>query len=611
MRVELTPTEGVPFVNASLPSVANWSPKSNAPVSGIGVSSTRSVVTSGDSELRLVDISNPAAPVALGTWSTFLPLSDTALSGNLAYIASWEADFLSTIEVVDFTDPAKPVLRGYFDTPGYAQELLLRGSILYVADAEGGLLIVDVGDPANPRRIGGYETKGLVEHVEVYGRHAYIPDGKWLVVLDVSDPANPRRAGMYEVAEGCSSLKAYGTSLYVSVANGGLLLLDVAHPAQIQTLGTYRAWGSPAQAMAVSGQYLYLAKGNGGLHVLDVSDPAKPVYVTSAWTPPAHDVALLGKNVLVAAGDKGLVISELQKRLYPPLPNPVVSGGNMTLTWAATDDVRLQRTTNLLNAVWLDVPESEGTNTLTLTLTEPMSFFRLVQGPKVGQAIPAPPGMVAWWSGDGNALDALGIYDGAAMNDTTFVAGKVGLAFSLDGDYDYIALPFTNALYNPVTGFTWDAWVRPTRLTEASIMIASDSGDPSDYQIGIGGPGRHNPVGGQVWAPVGWNFLTATPPEGLDAGLWYHVALVVDVPRRRIELYANGQLIHSTDVNGALNDRNMWVTIGAERDTPDVWPDEQFEGLIDEFHVFNRPLTADEIKAIYDAGSAGIVKPSR
>ncbi|MEI6785639.1 MAG: hypothetical protein WCQ21_32530, partial [Verrucomicrobiota bacterium] len=282
VRVELTPDKGVPYVYTSLGSKGTWSPTNNLPVSGVSIFCTCALVRLGDAGVCLLATTNPAVPVALGSWSTFLPISDAVLVGNLAYIASWEADFLSTVEIVDFTDPAKPVLKGYYDTPGYAKEVALRGNLAYVADAEGGLLILDVGDPAWPRRLGGYDTKGSVQHVEVYGNYAYIRDGNWLITLDVSDPANPRRVGIYEVVGGISALKAVGTKLYVSEGTGDLRILDVSNPASIQLLGTYRGWGGGAQAVALSGRFLYLAKGTAGLHIVDVTDPAKPVYLTGS-----------------------------------------------------------------------------------------------------------------------------------------------------------------------------------------------------------------------------------------------------------------------------------------------------------------------------------------
>ncbi|MRR31430.1 hypothetical protein EG834_14155, partial [bacterium] len=244
-------------VRTDLVQTSAWLPSTNAVFHKAAASASRAIVMSGDSEVRLLDLRNPSAPVTLGTWSTLLPLSDAVLVGNLAYLASWEADVLSTVEIVDFTDPAKPVLKGYYDTPGYAQELLLRGNIMYVADAEGGLTILDVGDPANPQRTGGYDTKGSVQHVEVHGNYACTPDGNWLIILDVSDPTNPRRVGLYEVTGGIASLKAYGTKLYLSEGSGAVRILEVTNPASIQLLGTYQGWGNPAQAMAVSGRYLY------------------------------------------------------------------------------------------------------------------------------------------------------------------------------------------------------------------------------------------------------------------------------------------------------------------------------------------------------------------
>lgn len=371
--------QDTPHVETSLASKGSWSPTNGLAVSGTSASGTRALVCLGNSELRLLDLSNPAAPVALGAWSTLLPLSDAVLVGNLAYIASWEASFLSTIEIVDFTDPAKPVRKGYYDTAGYATDVVVRNNIAFVADAEGGLLILDVGDPARPRRLGGYDTKGSVQHVEVSGNCAFVPDGNWLVILNVSDPANPQRVGLYEAGGAISSLKASGTKLYLSEATGDLRILEVSNPGNIQLVGTSQGWGNGVQAAAVTGRFLYLAKGGAGLQVLDVSDPAKPAYLTATYTNPAEDLALMGNYVLVAGGDKGLLVYELQQHVYPPLNPPVISGGLVTLSWPAMEGVRLQKAASLSSAMWVDVAGSEGTNTVSLPMTDATAFFRLVK----------------------------------------------------------------------------------------------------------------------------------------------------------------------------------------------------------------------------------------
>lgn len=602
-----------PTVSTELVQRGAWSPATNSFIHKVVASGNRVLAIAGDSDVYLLDLGNPAAPVVLGSWTTLLPLSGVVLVGNVAYLASWEMDFLSTVEIVDFTDPARPVLRGFYDTPGYAMDLAVRGNIAYVADAEGGLLTLNVEDPSWPWRLGGYDTMGSLQGVEVSGRYAYISDGKWLVTLDVSDPAVPRRVGLYQVAGGISSLKAYGTKLYVSEGTGDLRVLDVSNPASIRLLGAYRGWGNSAQAMAVSGQFMYLAKGIGGLHVVEVSDPAKPTWLTSQWAAPAEDVALMGNYALVAGGDKGLMIYELQQHLYPPLPAPVISGGTMTLTWATTNDFRLQKTTNLVDAIWLDVPESEGTNMLTLPMTEPTAFFRLVKGPKVGQPIPPPPGMVAWWSGDGNALDLVGAKDGSLQGGVTFGPGEVGEAFHFQGGDDMVLNP-EPALLDIRGTFTMEFWAFPDgfRLSTPETTDGMTGYGSQRYAIHPdhgAGAGDASAAGAGVSVGVNGisvfehsvNYIPSLLVYDAPISNWTHVAVVYEDNQPR--LYVNGKLVRT----GLRSLRTF------------VFPSKQFScsvkgpysGLLDEVSIYNRALTAEEIKAICDAGSAGKVKPPR
>jgi formylglycine-generating enzyme required for sulfatase activity len=390
VMVTLSPPEGVPYVQTTLAPTSTWSPTNNLPVSGLIVSGTRALVSLGDSEVRLLDVSHPAAPVALGSWSMFLPLSDAVLAGNLAYLACWETDFLSTVEIVDFTNPAQPALRGFYDTQGYAQDIEVVGSTAYVADSEGGLLILDVSNPASPRKLGSFETRSSVGLVGVAGRYAYLAEGSWLMVVDVANPTSPSRAGIYDAGATIRSLAVVGQKAFVVVSTGRLLVLEMSTPGTVELLGSTSAWGE----IEAAGNYAYLATGTRSLAVIDVGDPAHPLWATSVTVEGvATDVAVTGRMVLVAVGARGISVFELQQSFNPPLPAPVVAGGMITLTWATTNDVRLQKATNLVNPVWQDVPESEGTNTVTLPATDAAAFFRLVKGPKLtDRFVWIPPG---------------------------------------------------------------------------------------------------------------------------------------------------------------------------------------------------------------------------
>ena len=55
--------------------------------------------------------------------------------------------------------------------------------------------------------------------------------------------------------------------------------------------------------------------------------------------------------------------------------------------------------------------------------------------------VPAPPGLVGWWAGEGNASDSAGTNNGALYGGMSFAAGEVGQAFSFDGSSGYVEMP--------------------------------------------------------------------------------------------------------------------------------------------------------------------------
>ena len=74
-------------------------------------------------------------------------------------------------------------------------------------------------------------------------------------------------------------------------------------------------------------------------------------------------------------------------------------------------------------------------------------------------SIPAPPGLVSWWPGDGNATDIWGDNDGTLTGD--FVQGMVGPGFGLDGVGDHVLVP-DSADLNITGDVTVDLWARQT-----------------------------------------------------------------------------------------------------------------------------------------------------
>jgi hypothetical protein len=205
-----------------------------------------------------------------------------------------------------------------------------------------------------------------------------------------------------------------------------------------------------------------------------------------------------------------------------------------------------------------------------------------------------PSGLVAWWTGDGNANDLIGANDGTLQNGATLTGGIIGQAFNFDGVDDYVSLPAAVSNLVADSEGTLSAWVYPTSVGDNDIVVAFGSGNDGQG-IGLG-----------VWNVVriyhhtsGYDWHSTTP---VSANEWTLLTYTWDTTTERI--YKNGVFSESRP-------RNFSYVPGNGRIGHGFWgdPANAFPGRIDEVSVFSRPLSAEEIAAIYEAGSAGMCSP--
>jgi subtilase family serine protease len=221
------------------------------------------------------------------------------------------------------------------------------------------------------------------------------------------------------------------------------------------------------------------------------------------------------------------------------------------------------------------------------------------------QCIPVPPGIVAWWKGDGTATDSAGTNNGVLTNGATYGLGVVGQAFGFDGVDDYVSTP-PEALYSIHDNFTMEFWVCPTagRTTtpEASSGISGTGGQR--YAIAPGHVGGSAGAGAGV--SVGTNGISVF--EHADTFLpsplvyvatiqgWHHVA--VTYQDRRPTLFLDGVPVRT----GLQSSRAFVFPSAVLGNVGNYGP---FSGFLDEPSIYNRALLSTEIAAIYSAGSAG------
>lgn len=252
--------------------------------------------------------------------------------------------------------------------------------------------------------------------------------------------------------------------------------------------------------------------------------------------------------------------------------------------------------------------------TLGLTAFAVLCVLRTV--PASAQVCTVPPsGLLSWWPGGGNADDIVGQNHGTLIGDVTFGPGIVGQAFAFNGAGEVIVLNNDNL---NVQIFTLTAWVFPTLLDgRIDIVVNKESATqfPIQYEMGIRGSGDPSvgtiPEGNFAFFVGGMNGLPNEFRGWVDGNAavplnrWTHVAMTFD--GTSAGAYINGELTKMvSNLRGDVPVTSGPLKIGSRSDHAIAQvPCTRFNGLIDEVGVYNRALAAEEIRAIFDAGSAG------
>jgi hypothetical protein len=205
---------------------------------------------------------------------------------------------------------------------------------------------------------------------------------------------------------------------------------------------------------------------------------------------------------------------------------------------------------------------------------------------------PPPAGLLGWWRAEGNTWNAAGASQGTLQGQTTYGSGRVGQCFVLDGSGDGVMIG--SAADYQLQNFTIEAWVKRASATQVSAnasgngMIISRGG--TGYGFGIG--------------PSGSPFLTkvdvsnVTGPVLLTNTLWHHLA--VTKSNTTVTFYLDGVAAAAMNYVVTFAFPNG-IAIGARGDNLVSC----FLGSIDEPSLYERPLTAGEVQAIFAAGRSG------
>jgi hypothetical protein len=242
----------------------------------------------------LLGLTDPAISTPCIDYSSHLhsisttPLSASptgfSLQGDLALVAAGMGYGTTngSLHILDVSSPADPTVVTTFTTPGSCAGVALSDGYAYVADGHPGLQIVDVGRPDVPTFVTGLNFPNYVWSVRATDTQVFVL-GQWgeVPIVQITDPTNPELQGSIPTSLRAEDLVVVGTKVYLTDGLG-LRIAEISNPWNPQIVGTLPL--SYPIAVAVHGDLAYVSKLGtwdlGFLFVVDVSDPTNPVLLS-------------------------------------------------------------------------------------------------------------------------------------------------------------------------------------------------------------------------------------------------------------------------------------------------------------------------------------------
>jgi hypothetical protein len=226
--------------------------------------------------------------------------------------------------------------------------------------------------------------------------------------------------------------------------------------------------------------------------------------------------------------------------------------------------------------------------TIKPTLTSGVKRLDLVPESQANQLAGLYNGLVAYYPFDGNADDLSGNKRHGTPHNVTSVTGKIGDAYSFNGQDSRIKL-VADAIQG--TELTVNFWLKTKDTSDTGYGLISGANQSQNneylifFQDKTVSPHYHGKIRGT--------------DIGINDNQWHHLTIVTKIDQTKI--YVDGSLKRTLAFGSETPFKVEGLWLGGDQDTVDGgWQAvQQFNGFMDELRIYNRALSNIEIQNLY------------
>lgn len=293
-----------------------------------------------NSGIEVLNISNPLSLNKIGNWTNHGSPCKPVLKGSFLFAA----DEANGLEIIDFSLLSSPSKKATLNLHATPYSMQIRNDYLYMANGIDGLKIIDISDLYHPVLTNTVWGNGSVIDVLLVDEYAFLGTTHGFEVVDVSNPVNPAFIYSWNENSAVSSIDINDGILYLSLGSNGVAIMNFSRFITPKLLSRY-APNVNSNGIELDGSFGYLCsiqEGSyrGGLYIVNLTYPAdiQPLGAFQENNLNIYDVKIQGNSCYVAAYNKGLICLDVTNKSHVVVKDRIGDSLNFSQGIALHDD---------------------------------------------------------------------------------------------------------------------------------------------------------------------------------------------------------------------------------------------------------------------------------